>query len=230
MTDVVPAAVVLTKASRATTTLPRTLRDLADAGINPQTITSTYTGPLPDAEVRRQALNAIQLAAGDPLGMLFFEDDIAVDAPLFQHHLRLALSMSRIVAFCTVNPKHHPPGMLNDPSPILARLEALPAWDAPYGRDGGFHGSMAVYLPPAVVRFALDRPHEFQRDDGAALTVPVIAPDAQHHRITGFDLWLKHHAKSFGGIYGAFPNPVDHLGDGGHRWRALTYGAAWRYA
>jgi hypothetical protein len=97
----------------------------------------------------------------------------------------------------------------------------MPAYDD----NRGYHGSMAVYLPPALVAHGLTRPHEFMRPNGAPLTDPVIQPDHQRGKVTGFDFWIKHHARAFGGILVALPNSVDHVGLSVHGSARAT---AWR--
>jgi len=229
-----PTAVVITKASRANTTLPATLDALHAADLDPILIhTSTYNGPTPDAEVRRLGLKACQDAAPAGRGLLFFEDDIAVTPTLLKHHIALAVEHDALTAFCAVNRSHYRPSVLDDPNPVTVRLEPMPAWDAPLGRGGGFHGSMALYIPPVIVDFAVSLPGSFIRSRDVLLDEPVIPPDHQHRRVTGFDMWLKWAASRVGPrtILNALPNSVDHVGDGeGERWRSPTFGRPWRFA
>lgn len=207
-------AAMLSHASRAETFRPETLRVLAAAGIRPQVIESTYSGPTPDAEVRAKAYDALVLAKGG--GLLFLEDDLDARPFLLPRHLAMAEATGVTTAFCAVNQRHYPPGTLSR-STLKAELLPIPAYDA----SRGFHGSMAVYLPPAFVQYGLDHPEEFRQPDGSLLTQHVIAPDVERGKVCGFDFWIKHHARRFGGMLVAVPNSVDHVGTN------LRTGATW---
>lgn len=207
-------AVMLSHASRAETYRPESLRALATAGIRPQVIESTYQGPTPDAEVRAKAYDALLLAQGG--GLLFLEDDLDARPFLLPRHLALAEAAQVTTVLCAVNRRHYPPGVLDQPA-LKAELLPMPAYDA----DRGYHGSMAVYVPPALVQHGLERRHEFQQPDGSALTEPVIEPDHRRRKVTGFDFWLKDAACHHGGIFVAVPNSVDHVGAN------LRTGATW---
>lgn len=177
-------------------------------------VESTYSGPNPDAEVRARAYDALTLARGG--GLVFLEDDIEI-RPLFRRHLDLAITADRITVFCAVNERHYPPGVLGQEA-LPVSLAPIPKYDA----DRGFHGSMAVYVPPAVVAYALGRREEFQEADGSPLERPVIPPDFARRKVTGFDFWLKHTARKFGGMLVALPNSVNHVSRHG-TWPSLTF-------
>lgn len=177
-------------------------------------VESTYSGPNPDAEVRARAYDALTLARGG--GLVFLEDDIEI-RPLFRRHLDLAITADRITAFCAVNERHYPPGTLErDALPVT--LAPIPNYDA----DRGFHGSMAVYVPARVVEYGVEREREFRNEDGGPLEHPVIPPDHLRRKVTGFDFWLKHTARKFGGMYVALPNSVNHVSRHG-TWPSLTF-------
>src|SRR5690606_25671474 len=155
---------------------------LAAAGVHPIVVESTYDGPTPDAEVRARAYDALRLAEGDAL--VFLEDDLDIRPGLFHRHLGMAVAAGCVTAFCAVNRRHYPVGALDQ--------AALPAPWAPSPSDAadrGFHGSMAVYVPAAMVTHALLRRSEFQAPDGSPLTHPVIPPDFARGKVTGFDFW-----------------------------------------
>lgn len=195
----------------------RSLLSLREAGVGDvPVIGSYYRGPNPDAEVRARAYDA--LAAVDRgRGVVFLEDDIEVRAELFHRHVALAVEADVAVAFCAVNARHYPPGTLDQPT-LPVSLAPIPG----YAADRGFHGSMAVYLPPAMVAYGLDRREEFQEIDGSPLERPVIPPDFARRKVTGFDFWLKHTARRFGGMLVALPNSVNHVSRHG-TWPSLTY-------
>lgn len=208
--------VMLSHASRAATTRARTLARLAAAGVIPSVVESHYSGPHPDAEVRARAFDALALAEGDAL--VFLEDDIDVRPGLFHRHLGMAVAAGCVTAFCAVNKRHYPVGALQQ--------AALPAHLAPipnYAADRGFHGSMALYIPPAMVTHALLRRDEFQLPDGGPLQHPVIPPDFARGKVTGFDFWVKHTAPQFGGMLVALPNSVRHDDPKG-KWFSPSFG------
>jgi len=213
--------VMLSHASRREGARVESLAQLAAAGIHPQIIESHATEKS-DAEVRRRAYDALRRAAGDAL--LFLEDDILVRPALLNTHLALAEASGVTTALCAINARHYPPGVLSE-NPMRVRLEPIPN----YAADRGFHGSMAVYLPPALVEYGWAHPEQFVRADGTALVDPVIPPDFQRGKVTGFDFWLKHTAQRFGGMRVALPNSVDHddrgsvHGSRGGAWRSPTF-------
>jgi len=137
---------------------------------------------------------------------------------LFREHLRMAEAANAVVAFCAVNERHYPPGVLTRQRHPAALLP-IPKYDA----DRGFHGSMALYVPPAMVAFALERRGDFQQADGAPLTMPVIEPDRLRGKVTGFDFWVKANARAFGGMLVALPNSVQHVDRRG-RWLSPSFG------
>lgn len=207
---------MLSHASRAAATRAKSLARLAAAGVHPTVVESTYAGPTPDAEVRARAFDALALAEGDAL--VFLEDDLDVRPDLFRRHLAMAVAANAVTAFCAVNRRHYPPGVLSRSS-LPAYLAPIPA----YAADRGFHGSMALYIPPAMVAHALLRRDEFQLPNGSPLTRPVIPPDFARGKVTGFDFWVKHTAPQFGGMLVALPNSIQHDDPKG-KWFSPSFG------
>lgn len=193
----------------------RSLKALLAAHVRPQVVISHYRGSTPDAEVRARAFDALRLAEGG--GLVFLEDDIDVRAELFQRHVRMAERADTVTAFCAVNERHYPRGIIGKAS-HRAQLVGIPN----YNHDRGFHGSMALYLPPAMVTHALLRRDEFQLPDGGPLQHPVIPPDFARGKVTGFDFWVKHTSPQFGGMQVALPNSVQHVDRRG-RWYSPTF-------
>lgn len=195
----------------------RSLASLAAAGVTPEVLLSFYRGPHPDAEVRRAGYDALSAAYTAGGALVFLEDDIEVRPDLFRRHVAMAEEADVITAFCAVNKRHYPPGVLDRDS-LPVSLAPIPDYDA----DRGFHGSMAVYVPARVVEYAIDRQEEFQEADGSPLERPVIPPDFARRKVTGFDFWLKHTARKFGGMLVALPNSVNHVSRHG-TWPSLTF-------
>lgn len=257
-----PTTAVISTTARANTTRPRTLQGLQQTGLDPIVIESRYTGPAKGAEHRRTAHHAARLAYGNPDGLLHVEDDVEINAPLLRRFLTM-LERDRargraltgnpahhhntepIIVFCAVQDRHHPPQARIDASqdrPIPPHFAPMPHYRERYGAAGGFHGSMCVWVPPAIVERAATDWHEFINhpvDDTNApgmpadlrhLTEPVLDLDRQRGKITGFDFWLRERAPEHGGIMVAIPNPVDHLGDNPctERFRSASY--HWRTA
>src|SRR5690625_798441 len=182
-------AVMISHESRALTMRVESLTQLASVGIKPVVIESTYDGDNPDAEVRRLGYEALKHGTSE--GLLFFEDDIIVNPELLPWHIERARRAQLLAALCTVNERHYNPNVLRDikeGAPLKPRFARIPRYDA----DRGFHGSMALYLPPKLVVYGLARQTEFQQPDGSHLEHPVIPPDYQRGKVTGFDFWIKY--------------------------------------
>lgn len=200
----------------------------------------------PGAQTRYLAYRAAVIAGGHPAGLLLMEDDAhIVDTELFERHLdsiRQRGWQYPVAVFCAVNPKHYAPTMLADwhrdalrggRRPVLAHFQPMPHFDAPTGARGGFHGTMATWLPARLVRMILEHPEEHVTPGGGAPIPPNsfrIPADQRHNQIVGIDLWIRDNARKVGGIMVAIPNPVDHLGDdpATERWRSPTAGWTWR--
>jgi hypothetical protein len=206
---------MLSHITRAETSRVASLQQLAAAGITPVIVESTappvaHTAP----EVRRRGYDALKVAAGDPDGLVFYEDDILVNPERFHKHLALAVEAGVTTTFCATKPRLYPPGVLNQPS---LRVSLVPVPN--YAENRGWFGSHAVYLPASLVQYGLDHPEQFMRPDGSPLSDPVIPPDHAREKVTGFDFWIKHTVQQFGGLLVAIPNSVDHDDRGSVRLR-----------
>lgn len=256
--DVNPTTVVVSTYRRAETTRPRVIEQLRQTGLDPITVESHYQGPNVGAEHRRTGHQAARLAYNNSDGLLHVEDDVQINPALLRRFLTMLAWERRtaakaaddnasfyqrepIIVFCAVQERHHPPQLRIDAlrgRPVRPQIVPMPHYRETYGAAGGYHGSMCVWIPPAVVtRAALDW-HEFINapiDDTAApgtppdarhLTEPVLELDKQRGKITGFDFWLRERAPEYGGMMVAVPNPVDHLGDdpAAERFRSHSYG------
>ena len=186
-------SVMISCVHRRNTERPRTLDQLANAGLNPVVIESACDpagGPLN----RLAAYQALQVLGSD--GGLFFEDDIDVNAALFTKVIDLVVPLSKVTTLFV--PKRwslHPTEVLTalaGRTPIPLRV--LPLVNTRERR--GFYGTQAMYLPGDFVLSALRCRNDFMTPDG----LPLSSCD-------GFDFWIKEHAQE---IYGAFPNPVQH--------------------
>lgn len=219
-------AVMISHKSRALTLRIESLAQLASVGIKPVVIESTYDGDNPSAEVRRLGYEALKY--GNDQGLLFFEDDIIVNADLLPWHIERARRAKLLVAFCAVNKRHYKYSIMRDVE-LGAKLYPHFARIPRYDDDMGFHGSMAMFLPPRLVVYGLARQTEFQQPDGSCLENPVIPPDYQRGKVTGFDFWIKYAARvaplKDRGMFAAIPNSVDHVGRSDGRWRSPTFNA-----
>lgn len=193
------------------------LASLAQAGVEPELVISTYTGPTPDAEHRRAAFTAVTYAHSRSEALVFLEDDIEARPDLLQRHVDMAAAADVITVFCAVNERHYPDGVLEQ-AELPVSLAPIPNYDA----DRGFHGSMAVFVPQRVVEYGVAHPEQFQQPDGSPLERPVIEPDHKRGKVTGFDFWLKSVARRFGGMLVALPNSVNHVSRHG-TWPSLTF-------
>lgn len=207
--------VMLSHVSRASTRRPKSVEQLRAAGIEPVIVESVaervaHTAP----EVRRRGYDALKIAAGDPDGLVFYEDDVLVNPRLYLRHLRMAVDARAVVTFCALKPRLYPPGV-SKAARLPVTLLPVPAYD----ENKGWFGSQAVYLPPAMVAYGLDHPEEFMQPDGSPLAEPVVQADVWRGFVTGFDFWIKSRARLFGGIFVAVPNSVDHDDQGSVRLR-----------
>lgn len=187
-----------------------TLRQLALARVHPALQISTNRDPnLADAEVRRLGGLACRIAHVKGTALLFLEDDIDVDARTFPRHLAIAEQLQVPTTFCVLRPSLWSGGITR----ALAKRRPMPVSLVPLtgvAEDRGFHGSMAVFLPRAMVAHAAMAWREFERPDGGPLLAPAINADRLRGKVTGFDFWIKENAGAFGGLHGALPNSVDH--------------------
>lgn len=189
--------------------LDSTLAQLEAVGIQPDAVLG---GPCL-GQVEDNRWKAFKLAVHayysepEPQGLLFLEDDIDID-PLFPEFLKRAESHDLVTTFCVMRNSLYP-----DDFERGAKFKAAKSRRGVQGRlvrleqprveaRRGFHGSQALYLPPRAVWAILEDDREFVDADGGR-----YAPGTIRH---GFDFWLKDHARELGGIYAAWPNPVQH--------------------
>lgn len=172
----------------------QTLRQFHSLGHHPKVILDPCHDPTP-AAVLRNAYNAVAPHDGDARGVLFVEDDIDLNAGTFDRFVRMAMESKTITTLCLLRHSLYPAWVAEDTTELPGCLVKLRDYDA----RRGFHGTMCVYLPPAVVSRIRGSPSEFMDDLGNPI------PDAH-----GFDFWLKTHATEYGGMLAAIPNPVNH--------------------
>jgi len=194
-------AVMISCAQRASTERARSLQSLNEAGVI-VLIQESPCNPAGPALNKHAAFHAIRSAYEISSRVLFLEDDITVkpDLTLF---LSMAEDLGRITTFCVLRDRLY----LQDPyGDLTARLVPLNPSQVPLDRRtdgrGGFYGTQAIYLPPHVTSAVLAHQSDFVREDGSPLTDEEAGD--------GFDFWLKRHAAWLGGIFAAFPNPVQH--------------------
>lgn len=184
---------MLSHVSRRDTIRKRTLEQLPVAPIVVESFATSGT----DAEVRRKAYECMRHAEGD---MVFLEDDLKVNAPLFLRQVERAKNLGEVTVFCLLRKSLYPAWALRSSAP--EGLVPMVGFDA----YRGFHGTMAVYLPESLVSYALAHPEEFH-DNGEPLKKPVVPADFERGKVTGFDFWLKCRARR---MFVAIPNPIDH--------------------
>jgi hypothetical protein len=207
---------MLSHVSRAGTIRNRTLAQLP---VTPIVVESFAKGST-DLEVRKMAWYCMEKARDNPAGMVFLEDDLDVVPELFLKHVDMAVSLGHVTAFCLLRLNCYP-GWVQALAKRGAKLPEQIVEMKDFAKRHGFHGSMAVYLPASLVSYALDHPEEFH-NNGQYLRKPVVEADFKTGRVTGFDFWLKSHAKR---MFVAIPNSVDHADPpsvhGGTRLRAM---------
>jgi hypothetical protein len=170
-----------------------TLDYFEELGIRP-TVTISPCDPAGPSLNRHAAWHAIRPHAGS--GVLFLEDDIAPRGELLAF-LEAAERLGKVTTFCLLRDSLLP----FTPPPegrVTARLVRL-VGDRVSARRG-FYGTQAVYLPPHATEAVTAAQGDFVEADGGP---QVDGGD-------GFDFWLKQHAVELGGIYAAFPSPVQH--------------------
>lgn len=143
-------------------------------------------------------------------GMLFLEDDIDVNHETFADLIRYAVEYQVITTFCVMRDRLYPDNFeqrwrqdaKRSGGVGRAALVKLPRTPSEVRR--GFHGSQALYLPPHALWAILRDQGAFVNKDGTQKE-PGTIPH-------GFDFWVKENAwgSDLGGIYAAYPNPVQH--------------------
>jgi len=187
----------------------QSLKALAVAGIHPTVIISTVlTGS--DVEVKRVAWHAIHHGLNHPHGLLFFEDDITVEASTLQAALDLDFGTHDVITLCllrrTLLPAAHQERYSDGRTPYV-----VPIGRGDWADDKrGFHGSMGLWLSPELVRRAVAAKLEFMTTTGEVLREPVTPAEVARGKPCGFDFWLRDRALSPATI---IPNPIGHRTD-----------------
>jgi hypothetical protein len=170
-----------------------TLSALAALNLHPL-ITESSCDPAGPSLNRHAAWHAVAPHAG--AGVLFLEDDITPKPDLLWF-LGAAERLGKIVTFCLLRDS-----LLPFTPPETGRVGAMlaPLDPVRVAARRGFYGTQAVYLPPHVTEAVAEAKADFVQPDGSP------QPDSGD----GFDFWLKTHADALGGIWAAYPSPVQH--------------------
>jgi len=206
-----PIAVMISHVSRGFTggLRDQSLAALSRADVYPTVVVSTIT-PGSDVEVKRIAWHAIHHGLHHPDGLLFFEDDITVEASTMRAALAIDYGDHDVITFCllrrTLLPASHQDRYSHGQAPYVV----------PIGREDwsddkrGFHGSMGLWLSPDLVRRAVAAKSEFMTATGEVLRDPVTPAEVARGKPCGFDFWLRDRALSPATI---MPNPIGHRTD-----------------
>lgn len=188
--------------------LAKTEAQLVKLGIYPHVLRMPCDPPSIEGNLWG-AYVACMTAEANGNGLLFLEDDIDVK-PSMEQFLAAAVEFDHLTTFILFRDSLYPPGFEANQrlegrraAASLVRLE-----DHLVGQRRGWHGSQAVYLPPRAVRAVLDDHQHFVKREGAG--VQRLEPGPKRD---GFDFWIKEHAVELGGLYCAYPNPVQHRND-----------------
>lgn len=206
-----PIAVMISHVSRgyAGGLRDQSVAALADAGITPTVIVSTRI-PGSDVEVKRIAWHAIHHAANHPDGLLFFEDDITVDASMMRAALAADYAEHDVITFCLLRRSLLPASYHERYS------DGRGSYVVPIGRDDwsddkrGFHGSMGLWLSPTLVSRAIALKHEFMTATGEPLRDAITPAEVARGKPCGFDFWLRDRAFNPAVV---MPNPIGHRTD-----------------
>lgn len=187
----------------------QSLAALALADIQPTVIVSTRI-PGSDTEVKRVAWHAIHHGANHPDGLLFFEDDITVDASMMKAALSLDYGEHDLITFCllrrTLLPAAHQERYSNGGASYV-----VPIGRTDWSDDKrGFHGSMGLWLSPTLVSRAIASKHEFMTSTGEPITEPKTPAEIARLKPCGFDFWLRDRAMNPATI---MPNTIGHRSD-----------------
>lgn len=173
----------------------KSLEALKDAGVEATVFESTVQNGS-DVEVKRIAWHAI--ASGMGHDVLFFEDDITVNAKLLRAALSADKSNYDLVTLCLLRKSLIPDVEATGLVPI-----SLDNWSA----DKGFHGSMGLWLSKELVSKIVASRLEFMREDGTHVTTPITPSELKRGKPCGFDFWLKDRVSSPAVM---LPNPIGH--------------------
>lgn len=174
----------------------QSLAALKAAGVEATVFESTVTKGS-DVEVKRIAWHAIASGAGHDV--LFFEDDITVNA----RGLRAALSADKskydVVTLCLLKPH-----LLTDKHAKGLVPLHLDSWRKV------FHGSMGLWISKRIVDEVIARKNEFMNDDGSWITEVKNPSEIEFGAPCGFDYWIRDYSMSPAAF---MPNPILHRRD-----------------
>jgi hypothetical protein len=206
-----PIAVMISHVSRgyAGGLRDQSIQALQAAGINPTVVVSTRI-PGSDTEVKRVAWHAIHHGANHPDGLLFFEDDITVNADILRATLNLDFGDHDLITLCLLRrsllPASHQDRYSDGRTPYVV----------PIGRDvwqddkRGFHGSMGLWLSPTLIARVISSKHEFMTGTGEPITAPTTPAEIIRGKPCGFDFWLRDRAMNPATV---IPNAIGHRTD-----------------
>lgn len=161
----------------------KTVPQLAAFGLEPK----VYLDPCNPATAlgnRRQAQRIVRDAEGE---LLFVEDDVDFK-PSFPRWLELARERGVITLFCVLPRVAIPTNVRH----AWRRSGAIRPDLYPLNVTGSFYGVQCVYFPASAVE--------------KLKACPVLAES----KMEPFDLYLRGRHRQLGGLWGAFPNPVQH--------------------
>jgi hypothetical protein len=187
----------------------KTLKQFQQSGYEVR-VEESPCDPARGAENRRVAFHNILkgLTLGWP-SMLFVEDDIDINPPLLATFYRLAQQQDNVVVMCVLRSTLYRPEEFRQIQqwkkqprlwkPIEPRIVRLAQTNIDV-RSKRYYGTQCVYLPRRVM--------ELVRDDWQQFVTPNL--EALPHSTHGFDFWICENDSRIGGLYAAFPNPVQH--------------------
>lgn len=202
----------------------KTFAQVTAMGLTPIPLRSACQPPSVEDNLWK-AYRAAQHAAEDEDGLLFLEDDVDFNEH-FPRFLNAAVDKGVLTTFILFRESLYPGPSYSNPSrdkPNVGHL--VPLNRAAVKARRGFHGSQAIYLPPHGVERLLGASERFVQADGS----PLEAGSEKRH---GFDFWVKDNAHLLGGLFCAWPNPVQHREEAPStfngkvtNFRSRTYGA-----
>lgn len=175
----------------------KSIAALNAAGVDPIVFESTVEKGS-DTEVKRIAWHAVTAGYGG--SVLFFEDDITVDASALRQFMKLPKGNHDVITLCLLKKSLWPKGNKKGIVPINQE-----AWSA----HKGFHGSMGLWLSTELVDWLTLRKSDFMREDGTPITEPITPSEFSEGQACGFDFWLKDNVSNPAVM---IPNPIQHVG------------------
>lgn len=184
------------------------LEGLSRLGIEPDVIEMSCKPPSSSGnrwglfEAARRAVESCEA------GLLLFEDDVDVADDLMEF-VGMAEEGDVLTTFCVMRDRLYPHPFIREAVKAARKNKGfyertlIRLSDDEVEKERGFFGTQGMYYPRRVLDAVLTwaKP-DFAREDGS-----MHEPGFISH---GFDFWLKEHARGFGGIWAAYPNPVQH--------------------